>query len=157
MNDVNTWTAGSTGIPAEARVTSIIKVGEAFFAGTDNNGVFISTDSGTIWTAINTGLTDLNISSLAAVDTKLYAVTFKKGVFVLDINDINLSEIDSITWTADSSGLKKIDCLLQVDNLLFGGTDTNGVYLSDDSGQSWVAVNSGISENTRVWSLAFKQ
>lgn len=154
VNDINTWVEVSTGIPANARITSIIKNGDAFFAGSDNSGVFISTDNGTSWTAINSGLTDLNIFNLNAIGTKLYAITFKKGVFISDINDINLlSEVDSISWVADNSGLKKVNCLLEVDNLLFVGTDTNGVYLSDNNGQSWIAVNSGISENTRIWSM----
>ncbi len=145
VNDIDVWSAASTGIPAKARITSLVKEGDVLFAGTDENGVFISIDGGLSWTAKNTGLTDLHIFNLASADAKLYAITLKKNVFVSDINDIN--------WTKYVSDPNKINCLLQVGNLLFGGTDANGVYLSDNSGQSWVAVNSGISDNTRIWDM----
>ena len=155
INDVNNWTAASTGIPANARVLSIISNGEALFAGTDNSGIFISTDGGITWAAINTGLGNLQISQLASMGTKVFAITLKKGVFVSDINDSDLQgNINNIKWTADNSGLKNINCFLTSYDLLFAGTDSNGVYLSSDSGQTWIEVNYGLPENTRIWSLA---
>src|SRR5450756_113425 len=39
------------------------------------------------------------------------------------------------------------------DHTLFAGTDTSGVYKSTDSGGSWIAVNTGLT-NTQVSSLA---
>lgn len=140
------WTEVSTVIPENVRVTTIIEHEDAIFAGSDSNGVFRSTDGGTNWVTVNSGLTDLHIFQLANVGTKLYAVTFKKGVFVLDN--------ESLSWTAYNSGLKKINCLLDTNELLFAGTDSNGVYLSDDKGQTWIEVNTGMPENIRIWSMA---
>jgi hypothetical protein len=140
-----TWTDVNSGIPASARVTTIAASGSFIFAGTDSSGVFMATNGGTSWSAMNSGLTDKRISQLASAGTKLFAVTLK-GVFVFDAN--------SASWTADSSGLKNVNCLLASDSALFAGTDGNGVYISANNGQSWAAVNSGLPANNRVWSLA---
>ncbi len=155
IDDANTWVEVSAGIPANARITSIFSNGIAIFAGSASDGVFIKTNGGTSWTAVNSGLTDTHISHLTAVDTKLFAVTLKDGVFVSDVNDTSrVSDVNSISWSADSSGLKNINCLLAANNLLFAGTDSNGVYFSVDNGLTWTSVSSGMPTNTRVWSLA---
>ena len=153
--DVNTWAEDSNGIPANARILSIIKSGNALFASTDNSGILISTNGGINWTAINTGLTNLQISQIVSIGTKLLALAVKNGVFVLNINEANLlSGVNNLEWTADNSGLNKVNCFLNADDTLFAGTDSNGVYLSTDSGQTWIEINSGLPDSTRVWSLA---
>jgi len=143
--DANTWTEAGTGIPVNARVTSIVGNGTAVFAGTDSNGVFVATAGGAGWTAIHSGLVDMHISQLAAVGTRLFAVTLK-GVFISDANDTS--------WTADSSGLKNVNCLLAANKMLFAGTDGDGVHLSVDSGLTWTPFASGMPAGARVWSLA---
>jgi hypothetical protein len=141
----NTWTEVSSGIPANACMTSIVASGNAIFAGSDSNGAFITTNGGTSWTAINSGLTDTHISQLATLGTKLFAVTLN-GVFVSNNN--------GTSWAADSSGLEDINCFVVVNNQLFAGTDDSGVYLSADSGQTWTSVSPEMPADTRVWSLA---
>jgi hypothetical protein len=140
----NTWTEANSGIPVNARITSIVANGNAIFAGSASNGVFITTNGGTSWTAINSGLTAAHISQLAAMGTKLFAVTLN-GVFVSDNN--------GMSWAANSSSLKNINCFVVVNNQLFAGTDDSGVYLSVDSGGTWTSVSSGMPTDTRVWSL----
>jgi hypothetical protein len=55
-------------------VGSIAESGTNVFSGTVH-GVFLSTDNGTNWTAVNTGLTDAGIISLVAAGTNLFAGT----------------------------------------------------------------------------------
>jgi hypothetical protein len=154
ISDVNGWTEVSTGIPANTRITSIMANGNAIFAGSDSNGVYITTNSGTSWTAINSGLTDKRISQLTALDNKLYAVTLT-GLFVSESNGMSwVSDANVTKWKADSSGLKNINCLLPVNNLLFAGTDNNGAYISNNNGLTWAPVSSGIPAKVRIWSLA---
>lgn len=141
----NSWIEVSSGIPVNARITSIVANGNAIFAGSASNGVFITTNGGTSWTAINSGLTDTHISQLAVMGNKLFAVTLN-GVFVSGDNGMN--------WEADSSNLENINCLVVVNNQLFSGTDDSGVYLSVDSGATWTPVSAGMPTNIRVWSLA---
>jgi photosystem II stability/assembly factor-like uncharacterized protein len=141
----NTWTEINSGIPVDARITSIVASGDAIFAGSASNGIFKTTNGGASWTEINSGLTDVHISQLAAMDTKLLAVTLD-GVFV--------SDNDGMSWAAGTSGLENVNCFVVVNDQLLAGTDDNGVYLSVDGGVSWTSFSSGIPANTRVWSLA---
>jgi hypothetical protein len=145
LDDVNAWTEVGTGIPVHARITSIAAMGNALFAASDSNGVFALTQGESRWTAIPSGLADPHISQLSVVGNQLWAVTLK-GVFVFDAHDTS--------WTTERSPLQKTNCLLVVGDWLLAGTDSNGVYLSDDSGLTWTPFSSGLPANTRVWSLA---
>ena len=140
-----TWTEARSGIPVNARIRSIIASGNAIFACSDSSGVFRTTNNAASWTAINSGLTDKRIFQLAAMGTKLFAVTLS-GVYI--------SGDHGTSWAANSSSLKNINCFVVVNNQLFAGTDSSGVYLSADSGGTWTSFNSGMPANTRVWSLA---
>ncbi|MBN2588397.1 MAG: hypothetical protein JXA96_00925 [Sedimentisphaerales bacterium] len=152
-DDINNWTEVSDGIPADTRILFIVSNGKAIFAGSEDKGIFISTDSGINWTQINSGLADTNISQLEVVGTKVFAVTLDAGVFVSDVNDAKLaSGIANISWAADTSSPENINCLFY-NNLLFAGTDSNGVYRSADRGQTWIETNSGMPDDTRIWSM----
>lgn len=61
---------------------SLAVSGTNLFAGIDGGGDFRSTDNGTRWTAVNTGLTDSQIRSLAVNDTNLFAGTNGGNVFL---------------------------------------------------------------------------
>src|SRR5262249_13152054 len=59
------------------------RTSSSLYAGT-SSGVFQSTDGGSSWTAVNTGLTDLFVLALAIdplTPTTLYAGTFGGGAF----------------------------------------------------------------------------
>lgn len=57
-------------------IGSFTKVGNNVFAGgSGGGGVFLSTDSGASWTAINAGLSNLTVYSLATNDTYVFAGT----------------------------------------------------------------------------------
>ena len=141
----NTWTEISSGLAKDARITSIIASGDNLFAGSANNGVFKSTNNGTSWTTINTDLTNTNITQLVGFDNKLFAVTLT-GVFI--------SDNGGASWAADPSELKKVNCLVAVNDKLISGTENSGAYLSVDNGVTWTPFNSGMPADTRIWSLA---
>ena len=140
-----TWTEVSSGIPASATITSLVANATAIFAGGDNDGVFVSTNGGTSWTVSNSGLADTHISQLAAIGSRLFAITLN-GVFASDNN--------GSSWAAYSTSLTGINCFLVADDQLFAGTDNSGVYLSTDSGVTWTAFSTGMPAGARVWSLA---
>lgn len=141
----NTWTKTSSGITADARITSIVASGDYIFAGSAANGIFKSADIGESWTAVNSDLTDTHISRLVALDNRLFAVTLT-GVFISD-NSGN-------SWVADLSDLMGINCFVAVNGNLIAGTDNNGVYLSVDKGVTWTTFSPGMPDGTRIWSLA---
>jgi photosystem II stability/assembly factor-like uncharacterized protein len=141
----DSWTEVKSGIPANARILSIVGSGNAVFAGSDTGGVFMMTNGGTSWTAVNSGLTDKHIFQLAAMGAKLFAVT---------LGNVFISGNNGTSWAAYSSSLKNINCFFVLNNQLFAGTDSSGVYLSDDNGATWTSSGSGMPAHTRVWSLA---
>ncbi len=55
--------------------------GTNLFAG-GLGGVFLSTNNGTSWTQVNTGLTSTAVLSLAVLGTNLFAGTSGEGVFL---------------------------------------------------------------------------
>ncbi len=132
--------------PYGGTVLSFAITGVNLFAGTDSGGVFLSTNNGATWTAVNSGLTDTTVRSLAASGANLFAGTHAGGVF--------LSTNNGSSWTAVNSGLTNtaVNSLVTSSANLFAGTG-GGVFLSTDNGSTWAAVNSGLT-NTVVYSLA---
>ena len=123
------------------------------FAGTIGGGVFLSTNNGTNWTAVNTGLTNTDVRSFAISGTNLFAGTYGGGVFLSTNNGTN--------WTAVNTGLtnSSVHALVISSTVgetgatnLFAATD-GGVFLSTNNGTSWTAVNNGLS-TIYVYSLA---
>ena len=142
--------------------------GSNLFAGTDGGGVFLSTNNGTSWTAVNAGLpTNTSVYALAVNGSNLFAGTFRGGVF--------LSTNNGTSWTAVNTGLTNLNVSsLAVNGLnLFAGTiyyedggeddhggvdeerdidEGRGVFLSTNNGASWTPVNTGLT-NTRIRAL----
>jgi len=107
----------------------------------DNNGgnIFLSTNNGTCWNAIGTGLTDSNINALIAKGSNIFAGTWA-GIF--------LSADNGASWTAVNSGITGMGLYVQSfavsgDNL-YAGT-LGGVFLSTNDGVSWIPVNTGLT------------
>ena len=58
--------------PYGGTIKALAVKGGNVFAGTDGAGVFLSTDNGTSWKAVNTGLTNLTVYCLAVSDSNLF-------------------------------------------------------------------------------------
>jgi photosystem II stability/assembly factor-like uncharacterized protein len=106
--------------------------GPNLFAGTKSSGIFLSTNDGTSWTAVNSGLANTSINALAVSGTNFFAGT-NAGVF--------LSTNNGASWTGVNSRLPKY----HVTAFAVSGTnilvaDSNIVYLSEDSGISWTTI-----------------
>jgi len=61
------------------------------FAGTHGGGVFVTTNNGTSWTAVNGGLTDQVVLSLAVSGSTVLAGTNGGGVFRRPLSDFILA------------------------------------------------------------------
>ena len=112
--------------------------GTNVFAGTDD-GVFLSSNNGTSWTAANSGLADTLVLSLAATGANLFAGSASGGVF--------FSTSNGTSWTVANSGLPKttVYSLAVSGTNLFAGAE-NGVFLSTNIGTSWTEVDSGLTD-----------
>jgi ligand-binding sensor domain-containing protein len=95
--------------------------GSNIFAGTYGGGVFLSTNNGTSWTAVNSGLKDSSVRCLATSGSNIFAGT-DSGVF--------LSTNNGTSWTAVNSGLPNADvnCLAVSGGNIFAGTNGFGVW-----------------------------
>ena len=122
-------------------------IGSNLFAGTSGHGVFLSTNSGTSWTAVNSGLSNLNLTSLAVSGTKLYAATSGGGIF--------FSANNGTSWSAENPGLTNlvVEALAANGTDLFAGTNGNSVWLAPLS-ELATGVKASKSAIPLVFSLA---
>ncbi len=130
------------------------------YAGTDA-GVFKSTDAGGQWTAVNQGLSNLEIVALVIdpqTPTILYAAQFLGGIFkstdgggqwVL-VNE-GLYEDNRISKSSPPEpDVRMLVIDPQTPTTIYAGRFNYGVYKSLDGGGHWSAVNDGLPEFTRV-------
>ena len=125
------WVQMPNGMGTGQIVTSLAVSGNNIFAGTNVNGVYLSTNNGSSWM-----LTDLNrnIYSLAALGGIIWAGT-GNGIYNSTNNGNN--------WTLISTPMNSQDvmCLVIFGNDIFAGTFWNGgnhgVYHSSNNGSSW--------------------
>jgi ligand-binding sensor domain-containing protein len=101
-------------------------------------GIFLSTNNGVSWTAIDTGLTNKVVESIAVTDSTLFAGT-TGGLFRSTDNGLNWTAINS-AFTGSSIG-----AIAAFGSALFAGTSSKGVFRSTDNGVSWTAVDSGLT------------
>ena len=150
-NNGSSWTPDTMGIGAQS-VTAFAVSGTNLFAGT-SGGVFLSTDSGASWTAASTGLPTrgyLNVTAFAVSVTNLF-VASDSGVFLSTNhggNWIKAGLTDTAVYSLAVSGT----------NLFAGagpmGSNTLGVYISTNDGQSWTSESSGLLTGYNFTSIA---
>lgn len=129
--------------------------------GTDH-GIYRSTDRGGSWAAFNSGLTSLNIISIAigtVFDGSAFAADADTPVFAATADGIFRSTLGGSSWTAMSSGLGDFSVSdMEIDQYnaimsattsgIYAGTigsSSFGIYRSDDSGENWALKNDGMS------------
>ena len=119
------------------------------FAATKGRGIYKSINGGLDWTETNSGLTNLQINSLAispnfAIDRTILAAS-NQGIF----KSSNGGEIWEKLQNAIQASVIKSICLstnFGNDREIFAGIYGSGVYKSSDGGDTWVAINNGISD-----------
>ena len=132
---------------SEQTFDAIICSGSSLLAGANpieseaSYGYLESTDNGTTWKSVSTGLKFKKVQAFAACGTMLFAGTWGEGVF--------RSSDNGKSWTAAGSGLTCADVYALAVNgsSIIAGTD-GGVFQSTDNGASWKMTSSGI---TRVF------
>jgi len=139
----NHWFVYWPGFKEGVTITSLTVSGDSIFAGTDGKGIFLSTNEGTNWKAMNTGLNNLNVFTLINTNSHLFAGTHD-GVF--------RSTNNGAIWSDMSSGLPdsvKVNSLILSEKNIFAGTDS-GVYGSTSIGESWTLVRDGFPSTINV-------
>lgn len=131
---------------ADIRALAINARGD-IFAASYGGGIFRSTDNGASWTAVNNGLTNMDVQALAinSISGHIFAGTGGGGIF---------GSIDNgASWTAKNSGLLNLNIrALAINSLeyIFAGTNGGGIFRSMDNGDSWTAVNNGLGLGSQL-------
>ena len=116
-------------------------------------GVFLTTDYGSSWNTVNTGLTDSSVATLLVYGEYLFAGTLGEENQDDNVTDggIFRSSDNGSTWSPTNNGLTNAEVYAFVADgtNLFSGTSTfdgnpGGVFRSTDSGNSWNAIDSGL-------------
>jgi photosystem II stability/assembly factor-like uncharacterized protein len=136
-----TWTVVAGGFPANVFVYALIANGSDLYAGT-SAGIHKSSDGGSTWTLSNTGFpSGMWAKSFAIQPGYIFAGTYSEGIFV--------STDNGATWNAMNNGIPDLPFPTglphnypSVEALLCSGPDViaatvDGVYLSNDNGNTW--------------------
>jgi hypothetical protein len=119
-------------------ITALFKFGEKIFAGTYNNGVYISSNDGTSWQSFNLGLNDFALYAkkfVSSGDTVFYA-TDGGGVYYL-INNTNVWQSynqnlpSNIAWTIN-------DIAVTNNNLIISAGGSGFYYLRPKGSAQWI-------------------
>jgi photosystem II stability/assembly factor-like uncharacterized protein len=116
--------------PYGGSILAITEVNNKVFAGTMQNGVFMSSDEGATWSAANHGIERRNVQALISKNGDLYAGTSDNGVY--------FSSDDGATWSNRSAGLGNvyIVSLFASTAGIYASTGEE-LYFSNDKGLSW--------------------
>jgi photosystem II stability/assembly factor-like uncharacterized protein len=137
------WTPTAIVDPAANAIETVVPAGGALWVGTFGHGVFRSTDNGTSWSPVNTGLTGLGASQvleLVEQSDSLFAATGGAGVFALDL-------ATPTQWSAFSAGIPisiagTVETLVLHGTMLVATAGPNGfVYRFPDGATEWQEFN----------------
>jgi photosystem II stability/assembly factor-like uncharacterized protein len=126
------------------RVNCFASIGSKIFAGCTGGGVFVSTDNGANWTAVNTGLKNKDIVSFAVRGATLYAGT---GLFPGVGAGLYATTNEGTSW--DSIHASISGPFASIGTRLFGA-GFFGVFVSTNSGAGWTSVSTIYSGDLAV-------
>ena len=132
-----------TNFPDTIKVNTLAINDSTIFAGTDGEGIFVSTDNGGNWVSMNEGLQSKVIHTIFISGTTIFAGT--DGGAAISTNK-------GISWNTIDSGLSNKGVwsfaarnIAPGDSIIFAGT-WSGVYTSANDGNIWEAT--GLSTTT---------
>jgi len=123
--------------------TALALKGNTIAVGTDQTGVWISTNGGINWAQKISGLTSLYITSLAFDENNLYAGTFE-GVFISS----NVGE----NWSKATTGIPStlfVNTIKIIGEYIYVG-GFPGLFLSSNGGSSWTYKGFNTKEITAI-------
>lgn len=132
-------------------------------------GVYFSLNSGSSWTACNsglltTGLTPRNIDQVVFSKDMTYSLAFdntseatKGNVYYAEISE-SLIQNGAVVWMLLSTALngKSINKCVSVENGVFWAATDSGIYASVDGGLNWTSKNFNLTGTTKIYDLHYK-
>jgi len=141
-------TNGATGSNIECFTVKNSDIYAGFNNGVNIGGIIRSTNYGTDWTNVNTGLPSAKIMALTTSGNNLFTSEYDGGVY--------LSTDDGANWNITALTVEYIYGFATIGTNLFAASTVNGVYLSTDNGTSWNFVISGLT-NTEIRAIYAKE
>jgi ligand-binding sensor domain-containing protein len=123
-------------------INTLTVYGSNLLAGTRNQGVQKSTISAYTWAASHTGFNNLKSFAGAAKDSTV-AVANEQGVFVCKNFVASAVYVKSNNGLADSLNVTALQ--FNAAHTLYAGTKNAGVFVTTDSGATWVSANTGLT------------
>jgi hypothetical protein len=131
------------------QVSCLAVSGSNIFAGTQEDGIYLSTDNGNSWTLLNSSI---NTWSLAISGSNIFAGTQNTGVYVSTDNGNSWNTgSDSNSTGLPNNTVKSL--VIKGDTILAGTYGGDGVYFSTNNGGNWTAIGTGLTY-TYVFSVA---
>lgn len=127
----------------------VINATNQLFAGTFR-GILRSTDNGDTWVSANNGLPQLN--------RQIHSLSFNSvgHIFAASDSGVFRSTDNGENWIPMNNGLSTLmtrTVLVNSNDTIFVGTNSEGVFRSTDGGNSWNPANNGLSYDA-VYTLA---
>ena len=123
--------------PSTAKVNTMAVSGSSIFAGTNGDGILVSTDNGESWSKINEGLQSnviytiyIDSTNLSAGQTRIYTGT---------ATGASISTNNGLSWETINSGLPEqpvTSFAVGNSTKIYAGT-WSGIYYSPNYGQIW--------------------
>jgi photosystem II stability/assembly factor-like uncharacterized protein len=131
------WLKSNSGL-SFPDINSLAFIDNKIFAGTYNQGLFLSSNKGAEWNYL--GLIKDNVCGSAVIDKNLFIGTSGKGIL--------LSTDLGSTWGYSNNGLTNAGDLhvFIFDGTNFYAGSNSGVFLSNDKGYNWAAINNGLRD-----------
>ena len=135
------WSSLNAGLYG-GNITSVFSFGNFLFAGTYNDGIYVSTDNGSNWKTANVGMPKFsNIVSITTDGTNLYAGSYFSGLYVSSDNGASWKNMPQ------ASVNHQITAMQLVGSSLFCAT-VNGIWVTTDKGSTSKSVNVGLPVGT---------
>lgn len=136
------WTSIQSGLPSGVQPASMAFYGNNLLLATLDAGVFVNTETGTFWAAYNTGLSNVPVTSVAALGTKIYAGTDGSGVFVSDSAKSRIAWAPTAPVTIEHLTLMHLDASKIQAMASYAGyvwaSYAGGLVASSDAGETWI-------------------
>ncbi|OGU57261.1 MAG: hypothetical protein A2X64_10910 [Ignavibacteria bacterium GWF2_33_9] len=120
-----------------AKVSTMEKAGKSILIGTENFGLFKSTNYGDTWTKIS-GFENTTIYQIKAIDENTYYLCTSNGLYYTSNSGSTFSMI------CDQSIGGPVYSFSISGNRIFAGTGNAGYYYSYDNGLNWTKIENAI-------------
>jgi photosystem II stability/assembly factor-like uncharacterized protein len=150
LDNGGSWTM----TPFPPGAVSLSSNGGTIYLGSSSK-VFKSTDQGTNWTDVSTGLGQGSILALLYDGSTLFAGA------IADSAGIYRSTNGGTSWAPAAAGLpvgKDIRAMISFGGYVFASTNGDGIYRSSDHGDTWAKtdINNSLLTNMTVYNFCIK-